>query len=146
MKIAVIDLQKRHSVNKEMIKRAASAALRWLAIEDAEINIVLVSDKRIKGLNKVYRKRGHVTDVLAFELDLLPSSSIRTRKVRLAGDVVISLDRACANSRRFSTSSNDELKLYVIHGILHLAGFTDYDKRSYGEMKRIQEKIWRDIC
>jgi probable rRNA maturation factor len=56
---------------------------------------------------------------------------------RLIGDVVISVDRARIQARQFSNTLKRELALYVIHGLLHLAGYRDGSKK----MKRCEQGL-----
>lgn len=56
---------------------------------------------------------------------------------QILGDIVVSLDRARAQAKEFNTALKKELALYVIHGVLHLAGHRDGSKK----MERLQQKI-----
>jgi probable rRNA maturation factor len=57
------------------------------------------------------------------------------------GEIVISTETAQSQARRFSTSLEHELRLYIAHGLLHLRGFDDKTPGGAEEMKRIQEKL-----
>jgi len=59
------------------------------------------------------------------------------KRQELKGDVIISVDAAIGNARRFQTSFEYEIVLYMIHGILHLLGFDDH---SPADIKRMRHK------
>jgi probable rRNA maturation factor len=61
------------------------------------------------------------------------------------GEIVVSTETARTQARRFGTSLEHELRLYVAHGLLHLRGFDDKTAAGAEEMKRIQEKL-ADSC
>jgi probable rRNA maturation factor len=57
------------------------------------------------------------------------------------GEIFISADTAVRNARRFGNSFADELRLYIVHGLLHLHGFDDRDKAGARKMDKTQRKI-----
>jgi probable rRNA maturation factor len=57
------------------------------------------------------------------------------------GEIFVSTETARRQARRFGTSLKHELRLYIVHGLLHLHGFDDKDARSSAQMKRTQEKL-----
>ncbi len=83
----------------------------------------------MRSLNRRYHRTDLPTDVLAFDYG--------DRRA----DIIISLDTAKRNSRLYKTSFRDEVLLYVIHGILHLAGDSDLDPRSREKMFKKQEGL-----
>jgi probable rRNA maturation factor len=90
-----------------------------------EINIVLVSDRRMAGLHQRFLNEPGPTDVITFQ----------------HGEIVISAETAKRQARAFRTSMELELRLYLVHGLLHLCGFDDKTAAGTGEMKRLQEKL-----
>ena len=92
------------------------------------ISLALISKNEIKKINKLYRKKNRVTDVLAFKLN--------TKEV--LGEVVICLDIAKKQAREKKKSLRSELKLLTIHGFLHLLGY-DHEK-SLIEAERQEKK------
>ena len=78
-----------------------------------EVNIRIASDRELQELNRRFRKKNMSTDVLSF-----PSCT-----PKLAGDIAISADIAAANAATLGHSTQTELKVLVLHGLLHLAGY-----------------------
>jgi probable rRNA maturation factor len=89
------------------------------------VNILFVNDAGIRRLNRNFKKRNGPTDVLAFD----------------TGDIAISVDTARKNARRFGNTLIDELKLYIIHGILHLSGYDDTSASATKKMRHMETKI-----
>ena len=77
--------------------------------------VLLTSNRQMVQLNRRFRGKNHATDVLSF-----PSP---TFVEGFAGDIAISLDIADANARALGHSLAEEVKILVLHGILHLAGY-----------------------
>jgi probable rRNA maturation factor len=92
-----------------------------------EISIAILSPVEIKKLNKIYRQKNKVTDVLSFNLD----------DDKILGEIVICLEQAKKQAIEKKVSLQSELRLLVVHGILHLLGY-DHE-RSLAEAER-QEK------
>jgi len=65
-------------------------------------------------------KKKKPTDVLAFDL------TDRWKSKKMFADIIISVDTALRNARFYKTSAAYELKLYSIHGLLHLLGYDDH--------------------
>lgn len=127
---------------KAEIKRTAGKILSLLKERDSKIALVFVSDQRIRKLNRKYRRADRATDCLAFPM----REGIDKRlNPQLLGDVVISVDAAKRNARLFGTSVKTEIKLYIIHGILHLLGFKDTALAGRKKMEGIQEDILRRL-
>ncbi len=57
------------------------------------------------------------------------------------GEIFISAETACRRAKTHRTSLGQELRLYLVHGLLHLHGFDDRDPASAARMHRVQERI-----
>jgi rRNA maturation RNase YbeY len=120
------------------VRAEARSLLRILEVED-ELSIALVGDEEIHSLNARYRKKDRPTDVLAFPVD----HAIRKR-CGLLGDVVISLDTAARQAKERNTPIDHEVRVLLIHGVLHLLGY-DHE-RSPGEARRMFAKQRRLVA
>lgn len=90
-----------------------------------EISVVLVSDNRIAELHRRFLNETGPTDVITFR----------------HGEIFISTETAKRQARKFGSSLEHELRLYLVHGLLHLAGLDDKTAAGAAEMKRVQEKL-----
>lgn len=89
-----------------------------------EVNIRVASDAELRELNRRFRRKNTPTDVLSF-----PSGT-----QSLAGDIAISGQIAARNAVQLGHSCETELKILILHGLLHLAGY-DHENDS-GEMAK----------
>ena len=114
------------------LKSAAVAVLEGEGIRDAKVTIAFVDNPHIHRLNKQFLNHDEPTDVLTF-----PSSPPGARK--LEGDIAIGMEIAREYAADRSHEVKLELMLYVVHGCLHLCGYTDTDDESAAEM-RVKER------
>lgn len=92
--------------------------------QDAEVSVSFVSDEEIRRLNRIYRKKDRVTDVLSFPLG--QNGHYDTNKetgCALLGDVVISLETAMKQARMYGHSLEREIGFLTVHSMLHLLGY-----------------------
>ncbi|ABC82489.1 rRNA maturation RNase YbeY [Anaeromyxobacter dehalogenans] len=113
------------------LRARAAAFLAALGREDAELSILLVTDRRIRTLNREWRQKDQATDVLSFPISEPPGAGA------LLGDVVISLDTAARRARSDGRRVGAELDRYLAHGILHLLG---YDHERPADARAMAEK------
>jgi probable rRNA maturation factor len=78
-----------------------------------ELSIRITSDAEMRGLNRRFRRKNKATDVLSFPAEM-PD---------MAGDIAISIEIAAANAAKLGHSLDTELKILILHGMLHLAGY-----------------------
>ena len=97
-----------------------------------EVHVLLADDATLKRLNKTFRGKNKTTDVLSFPAG--PSTVFfgEPDAPELAGDLAISLETATRQASRFGHTLLEEVKILLLHGLLHLAGF-DHETDS-GEM------------
>jgi probable rRNA maturation factor len=121
LKITIKNLQKKVPIYPARIKRSILRALKDEGLKkQGEITVSFVSDRLIAKLNFKYLKKKQATDVLAFDL------TDRWKSKNMFADIIISVDTALRNARFYKTSADYELKLYSIHGLLHLLGYDDH--------------------
>jgi probable rRNA maturation factor len=133
----VHNLQRKISVNvAELEKFAGNAVQHSLQLHQrrrtdlrklSEIFIWLISDRRMALLHRKFLGQSGPTDVLTFQ----------------HGEIFISVDTARRHARAFENPLLRELKLYIVHGLLHLHGFDDRTPAEVRKMKKAQEKILR---
>jgi rRNA maturation RNase YbeY len=99
------------------------------------VSVLLVGDRRMREMNRIYRGLDRTTDVLSFSQ--LESPLLQNESAEL-GDIVINPAQAKRQARKRGTSFKKELALLLVHGLLHLIGY-DHQKNSY-EAKKMREK------
>jgi probable rRNA maturation factor len=153
MRIYIKNQQRLIKVDQHRIRRDLRKALHLLSLHKAEISVLFVNDKRMKILNSQYRGIERTTDVLSF-----PQHSPKEQKCRrsevfntgtselqsfraselLLGDIVINLHQAKRQAVEHNLTFNEELRLLLIHGLLHLVGH-DHEKGGY-DRRKMQKK------
>lgn len=135
MKIAIKNFQKKIPVHPKKIKELI---LGVLSQEDrknsGQITVCFVGDKKMKVLNLKYLHKNAPTDVLSFDL------SAPEKQGALCADIVVSTDTAAQNAKKFKTTTSYELRLYVIHGLLHLLGYDDRTPREQILMRKKESR------
>jgi len=136
-KINVQSLQRKITVNvAELEQFAINAVQHALQLHQrrqtelrklSEIFIWLISDRRMALLHRKFLGQSGPTDVLTFQ----------------HGEIFISVEIARRHAHAFGNSLLCELKLYIVHGLLHLHGFDDQTPAEARKMKMAQEKILR---
>ena len=91
---------------------------RFLA---GEINIIFCSDAYLSEINVKYLKNNMLTDIITFDYS--------EKKGWIKGDIYISVERAKENAGKFGVSFQEEIDRLIVHGILHLAGYDDKDRK-----------------
>ena len=118
---------------------------RWLAAAAprsarGEVGIALVSDARMRTLNRSYRGHDYATDVLSFPAD---GSETAARAPRVLGDIVIAAGVAKRQARDAGHSLQTELRVLALHGLLHLLGHDHEAPDDNGRMERIESRLRR---
>jgi len=91
-----------------------------------ELNYIFCSDEYLLGINQQYLNHDTYTDIITFD------TSEEERVV--VGDIFISIDRIRENADKFKSAGRDELHRVMIHGVLHLLGYTDKGKKEKAQM------------
>jgi probable rRNA maturation factor len=125
-------------VVRKLSRRVPRTALRDFLIEitrrvarGREVVCLIASDRELHQLNREFRGKNYATDVLSFPAEASHNG---------LGEIAISIDRAAAQAAEHGHSITDELRILMLHGALHLAGF-DHEKDA-GEMERAELR-WR---
>jgi len=134
-RITVHNLQRKRAVNvhdlQKFAQRAAAACLNLPGkiktdlAKLSEVSILIVSDQRMASLHRRFMNEAGPTDVITFQ----------------HGEIFVSADTAQGNATRFGNSLRSELRLYIVHGLLHLHGFDDRDPRSALKMRAAEKKV-----
>jgi probable rRNA maturation factor len=120
------------------------------------VSVAIVSDQCVRHLNRRYRGHDQATDVLSFQAEDYESSSSRSTfasagsavvpapsasSQRFLGDIVIARGVARRQAKEAGHSEQVELRVLVLHGLLHLLGY-DHE-RDRGQMRRLEQRLRR---
>jgi len=126
MKIYINDLTGKVKELKQ-IKNQSKSILSYLKLPSStEVSISFIDDGYMRELNLKYRDNNRTTDVLSFP-----------QEGELLGDILISVDKATAQSEELGHTFEQEVRRLVVHGILHLLG---YDHKKLQEAQLMEEK------
>ena len=123
----------------EEIKQLVNFALEYQKIDNAVFNIVIVDEEKIQYLNKNYRNKDSITDVISFALE--DDDTFVKTDLRILGDIYICLKRAKEQSIEYGHSFLRELSFLSVHGLLHLLGYDHMESEEEKIMFELQERI-----
>ena len=114
------------------------AVIRMIAddheVSRAEISVAIVDDPTIRNLNQQYLQHDYETDVISFVLDWDEDTG------SLLGQLIVSTDTAATLANDVGSTMQEELLLYVIHGMLHLVGYDDKQPAAAIEMRAAEKE------
>jgi probable rRNA maturation factor len=99
-----------------------------------ELTVDIMGPRRIRELNRRFRGVDRTTDVISFQNAPPPA---------LEGDLAINVHQAALQAKKMRHSTRREMRLLLIHGILHLVGYTDYEPLPRRRMFRRQNALLR---
>jgi probable rRNA maturation factor len=145
----ILNRQRRVRVPVRKLEEFLERARRILRVSPGDFGICFVTDTQIARWNRAYRGKNRPTDVLSF-----PAGGAKRRRKRIAarksqtsdsgsylGDIAIAPAVARRNARRFGRKFDDEMRILILHGILHLLGY-DHETDN-GQMERRERKLRR---
>ncbi|RAP32794.1 rRNA maturation RNase YbeY [Candidatus Marinamargulisbacteria bacterium SCGC AG-410-N11] len=114
------------------IKSFISAVLNKKNICYGSYEFNFVKNETIIAINKQYLNRNYITDIISFNL------GTTTHPI---GDVYICIDQVKLNAQDYNSSFENEFKLIIVHGILHLLDYKDYSKEERNIMEQEQDRL-----
>ncbi len=131
----IVNRQRRVPVAIHPLQQFYERVRRELGFAPESVTIQLISDDTMARFNESFRNKHGPTDVLSF-----PANSARpAHGAEYIGDIAISPETARRNARRFSRSFPVEMRILILHGMIHLAGF-DHET-DHGEMDRLERRL-----
>jgi probable rRNA maturation factor len=151
----ILNRQRAVRVVRRPLEEFLGKVERELGLDEADVTIRLVSDAEIARMNEAFRKKMGPTDVLSFPAGKPGRASAKRKKKlytefaertegtekRYLGDVAIAPLTARRYAKKNGRSLNDELRVLILHGVLHLLGY-DHET-DHGEMNRIENRMRR---
>ena len=117
------------AINARMLERFARRAQK-LARVSGEVSVLVTGNRRIQELNRRFRRKDKATDVLSFPR-------------QAGGDIAVSATIATENARRYGHGPSEELKILILHGMIHLAGY-DHENDN-GRMAACEARLRKQL-
>lgn len=114
-------------------------ACKHLKVENPLLNIVIVDNKRIQEINKEYRDKDAVTDVISFAFEEVDDVSYDD--MRFLGEIYISYERCVSQAEEYGHSIKREFSYLAVHGLLHLLGYDHMNEEDKKVMRALEEEI-----
>jgi len=138
--IEVVNRQRKVTIDCEHWQEFTAKVLRVLPSDAGGVTVVLVPDRAMRALNRLWRQRRGTTDVLSFpagqdDFEKLEGSTL--------GDVVISVEQAARQAKDNGLTLDQEIAQLILHGLLHLCGYDHSTDK--GEMNRIELRLRRKL-
>lgn len=137
--VNIINEQKRMGISSKKMREFVRLVLRLCRVRNAQLNILITDAEQMRALNRRYLKKAAPTDVLAFD-ERSPDDGV------LSADIAISTDAAIKRCKEFETSAQGELKLYLVHAILHLLGYNDKSREEKSLMQEEEKGLLGKLC
>jgi probable rRNA maturation factor len=130
MQVRVLNRQRKYRMSanelRDFSERLAPLVLKIARAELPEqVLVVLVSDRKISAIHEQFMGIAGPTDVITFQ----------------HGEIVVSVETAAKQATEYDTDLLHELRLYITHGLLHLAGYNDHSEDDFREMAKLQGEL-----
>jgi probable rRNA maturation factor len=145
--VYIVNRRRACALNSALVRKLSRAVLAKIEADpESEVGLFFVGSSEMAQLNEKFLGHAGSTDVITFNYaDTLPATR-KTICQRLHGEIFICPDVAVAQSQMFRTDWREELARYIIHGILHLAGFDDLAPAARRKMKREESRLLSDVA
>jgi probable rRNA maturation factor len=148
----IVNRQRRIALAVRPLSDFLERAERELGFRQGAVTVRLISDSAMAQLNQRFRGKQGPTDVLSFPVNSTRAARSLPRRTTsgnsamhagYAGDIAVSPETARRNARRYARSLPAELRVLVLHGLIHLAGF-DHETDD-GQMERLERRLRRRL-
>lgn len=131
----------RNKISVENLRTAADIALNKCQSKEVIVGIIITGNAEIHELNRQYRHMDKPTDVLSFSENYIDPET----GLEYIGDIIISVPQAKKQAAVGGHTTDQEIQLLVIHGILHLSGYDHDTPVKQRKMWLIQSDLLRMI-
>jgi probable rRNA maturation factor len=152
----IVNRQRRIALAIRPLSDFLERAQRELGFPESSVTVRVISDSAMAQLNRRFRGKSEPTDVLSFPADAIRQRRSLPRRLKRGtpnrdgagdadyiGDIALSPETARRNARLYSRSLPKELRILVLHGLIHLAGF-DHETDE-GQMERLERRLRRRL-
>ena len=128
-----------YQINEKDIINVSNITFKVLDINNPVFNVVLVDEDKIREINRIYRKKDSVTDVISFAFE--ESDKINIDDIRFLGEIYICVKRAEEQAKEYGHSFKREICYLTVHGLLHLLGYDHIKEEDKVVMRQMEERI-----
>ncbi len=144
----ILNRQRRVPIPVQDLEEFFSRTRRMLHLSADALTVCFVTDSEIARWNRVYRGKNRPTDVLSFPANAAAPGKRGTRRSKrrapgYLGDIAIAPAIALRNARLLRRPFDDEIRILILHGILHLMGY-DHETDA-GQMDRHERRLRRAL-
>ena len=133
--------QRTRALNLPLLRRLIRQLLvRHFQVAQFELCFHFIGREEMAALNETFLQHAGSTDVITFDHSE-PATRPPQPGTAWHGEIFISLDDAVAQARQFRTTWQAEVIRYLVHGLLHLAGWDDLEPRKRRKMKREEHRL-----
>ncbi|WP_099203136.1 rRNA maturation RNase YbeY [Miniphocaeibacter massiliensis] len=146
MEVLFDNRQDKYKISEDLKLKIANTINETIKVENynnnIEISVSFVTNEEIKSINKKYRGKDEITDVLSFPMEF----NFEIEDVNeILGDIIISVERAKEQSLEFSHSFEREILYLVIHSMFHLYGYDHLNEDDKIIMRSKEKEVIRNI-
>ena len=126
-------------VDVKELDKVIQFACKHMEVDNPLLNIIIVDNEKIREINRDYRNKDAVTDVISFAFEEV--NDVEYTDIRFLGEIYISYERCVSQAEDFGHSVKREFCYLAVHGLLHLLGYdhmVDEDKKV---MRALEEEI-----
>ncbi len=135
--VPVFSEKERFKKFERALQRTALCSLKKLRKRGISLEVFIVSNTTMKSINQRYLGKPKPTNVLSFEVPFsVPRPDLG--QTRFIGEIFVAPD--------WAKKKGDELGFLVVHGILHLLGYTHEGAKESIIMNNLERKIWNQLC
>lgn len=124
-------------VSEDAIRQAVAAAAARVGFKRGDIGIRIADDAAIHEINRRHLAHDYPTDVISFTYQSAPPT--------ISGELIVSAETARRQARRYGWPVAHEMLLYVVHGVLHIAGLDDQTNHQRSIMRAAERAVLKQF-
>ena len=125
--------------NLEVLEPLLTYALEVENVDNLEFNVIIINNEEIHKINKEYRGKDAVTDVISFAFEEV--DDVEYDNIRFLGEIYICYDRCVEQASEYGHSIKREFCYLAVHGLLHLLGYDHMTEEDKKVMRAKEEEI-----
>lgn len=126
-------------INSDDLINVSNIVFKMLNVINPIYNIVIVDEEKIRQINREYRDKDSITDVISFAFE--EKDNIVYNNFRLIGEIYICAKRAKEQAAEYGHTFRREICYLTVHGLLHLLGYDHMNEEDKIVMRNLEEKV-----